>query len=104
MGKFIKFNNALGAASGESKTKLIPVDQIAFVLSTGATTTDINLPNGTFKYIVTTDQAAATATDTVEAIQSALTANPGGVVSTVTPPIGANGKRVTFRVTYGAFV
>ena len=102
MGKFIKFNNALGVGSGESKTKLIPVDQIAFVSATGGTTTEIKLPNGTFKYIVTTDQAAATVTDTVEAIQSALTANPGGVVSTVTPPIGADGNRVTFRVTYAA--
>ncbi len=100
MGKFIKFNNALGVASGESKTKLIPVDQVAFVSATGGTTTEIKLPNGTFKYIVTTDQAADTVTGTVEAIQSALTANPGGVVSTVTPPIGVNGKRVTFRVTY----
>ena len=102
MGKFIKFNNALGVASGESKTKLIPVDQIAFVSATGGTTTEIKLPNGTFKYIVTTDQAADTTISTVEAIQSALTANPGGVVSTVTPPIGVNGKRVTFRVTYAA--
>jgi hypothetical protein len=102
MGKFLKFNNALGVASGESATKLIPVDQVAFVSSTGATTSEIKLPNGTFKYLVTTDQAAAPATATVEAIQSALTANPGGVVSTVTPPIGANGNRVTFRVTYVA--
>lgn len=104
MGKFLKFNNALGTQSGESKTKLIPVDQVAFVSATGGTTTEIKLPNGTFKYIVTTDQAAATVTDTVEAIQSALTANPGGVVSTVTPPIGADGNRVIFRVTYGAVV
>ena len=102
MGKFIKFNNALGVGSGESKTKLIPVDQIAFVSATGGTTTEIKLPNGTFKYTVTTDQAAATVTDTVEAIQSALIANPGGAVSTVTPPIGADGNRVTFRVTYAA--
>ena len=102
MGKFIKFNNALGVASGESKTKLIPVDQIAFVLSSGAATTDIKQPNGTFKYVVTTDQATKTYGATVEAIQSALTANPGGVVSTVTPPIGADDNRVTFRVTYGA--
>jgi len=102
MGKFLKFNNALGAGSGASKTKLIPVDQVAFVLSSGGTTTDILLPNGTFKYVVTTDQAASPTTATVEAIQSALTANPGGVVSTVTPPIGADGNRVKFRVTYGA--
>ena len=104
MGKFIKFNNALGVGSGESKTKLIPVDQVAFVSATGGTTTEIKLPNGTFKYIVTTDQLVATneTGSTVEAIQSALTANPGGVVSTVTPPIGVNGKRVTFRVTYAA--
>tara|TARA_R100001198_G_C5097229_1_gene131075 strand:+ start:125 stop:436 length:312 start_codon:yes stop_codon:yes gene_type:complete len=102
MGKFLKFNNALGVTSGESATKLIPVDQVAFVSSSGATTTDIVLPNGTFKYVVTTDQNASPVTATVEAIQSALTANPGGVVSTVTPPIGANGNRVTFRVTYTA--
>jgi hypothetical protein len=100
MGKFIKFNNALGVASGESKTKLIPVDQIAFVSGSGATTTDIKLPNGTFKYVVTTDQNTADFAATTEAIQAALTANPGGVVSTVTPPIGADGNRVTFRVTY----
>jgi hypothetical protein len=102
MGKFIKFNNALGVASGESKTKLIPVDQVAFVSAVNGLTTEIKLPNGTFKYIVTADQAADTTTGIVEAIQSALTANPGGVVSTVTPPIGVNGKRVTFRVTYAA--
>ena len=102
MGKFIKFNNALGVASGESTTKLIPVDQVAFVSATNGLTTEIKLPNGTFKYIVTTDQASDTTTGTVEAIQSALTANPGGVVSTVTPQIGVNGERVTFRVTYSA--
>ena len=100
MGKFIKFNNALGAASGESKTKLIPVDQIAFGSISGATTTDLKQPNGTFKYVVTTDQATATYGATIEAIQAALTANPGGVVSTVTPPIGADDNRVTFRVNY----
>ena len=100
MGKFIKFNNALGAASGESKTVLIPVDQIAFVLIAGGTTTEIKLPNGTFRYIVTTDQATKTYGATVEAIQAALTANPGGVLSTVTPPLGADGNRVTFRVNY----
>jgi hypothetical protein len=61
-------------------------------------------PNGTFKYTVTTDQAPATYGATIEAIQAALTANPGGVVSTVTPPIGADGNRVTFRVTYGVVV
>ncbi len=104
MGKFLKFNNALGAGSGESKTKLIPVDQVAFVLISGGTTTEIKLPNGTFRYIVTTDQSTATYGATVEAIQSALTANPGGVVSTVTPPIGADGNRVKFRVTYAAVV
>ncbi len=104
MGKFIKFNNSLGAGSGESKTKLIPVDQVAFVLIAGQTTTEIKLPNGTFRYIVTTDQQTATNGATVEAIQSALTANPGGVVSTVNPPIGADGNRVKFRVTYGAVV
>ena len=104
MGKFIKFNNALGVGSGESKTKLIPVDQVSFVLSTGGTTTDIIMPNGTFKYTVTTDQAAVPSTATVEAIQSALTANPGGVVSTVTPPVGADGNRVTFRVVHTAVV
>ena len=100
MGKFIKFNNALGAASGESKTKLIPVDQIAFVSISGATTTDIYSQHRDFKYVVTTDQATATYGATTEAIQAALTANPGGVVSTVTPPIGADDNRVTFRVNY----
>ena len=104
MGKFIKFNNALGAASGESKTKLIPVDQIAFGSISGATTTDLELPNGAFKYVVTTDQATETYGATIEAIQAALTANPGGVVSTVTPPLGADGNRVTFRVNYGVVV
>ena len=101
MGKFIKFNNASGISSARG-TKLIPVDQIAFVSISGATTTDIKQPNGTFKYVVTTDQATATYGATAEAIQAALTANPGGIVSTVTPPIGADDNRVTFRVTYGA--
>ncbi len=98
MGKFLKFNNALGAASGESKTKLIPVDQVAFVRSTGATTCEIITPSNVINYSVNTDQAAVPATATVEAIQLALTANPGSVVSKVNPPIGADGNRVTFRV------
>jgi hypothetical protein len=102
MGKFIKFNNALGVSSGESKTKLIPVDQIAFISITGATTSEIKLANGTFKITVTTNQATATSGATVEAIQSALTANPGGISSQVTPPVGADGNRVTFRVLYVA--
>ena len=102
MGKFIKFNNA-SEGGGARGTKLIPVDQIAFVSISNPTTTEINQPNGTFKYVVTTDQATATYGATAEAIQAALTANPGGVVSTVTPPLGFDGEnRVLFTVQYSA--
>jgi hypothetical protein len=100
MGKFLKFNNALGTQSGESKTKLLPVDQVSFINFTGSNTTSIAMTNGTAS--VFTDQATSPATAVVEAIQSALTANPGGDVLEVTPPVGADGNRVKFRVTYTA--
>jgi hypothetical protein len=98
--KFLKFNNSLGLQSGESKTKILPVDEISFVYYSGSNITEISMTNGTAT--VTTDQAAVPENAVVEAVQLAIKANPGSVVSAVNPPVGADGNRVKFRVQHNS--
>ena len=88
MAKYIKFDlTAPGGATGDQL--LINIDQITRIATTSTTTTDIffdNVVTATKKWTVTHILPLA-ANDVLNAIQSAMTANPGGVVSTVGGPV-----------------
>ena len=88
MAKYIKFNlTAPGAATGSEL--LINIDQITSIATASTTTTDIffdNIVTATKKWTVT-HLAPLVANDVLNAIQAAMTANPGGVVSTVGSPV-----------------
>ena len=81
MATFIKF--PLTGAQGEV---LIPVSEIANVVTVNTTSTKIDLANGTKKFTIT-HVAPLVANAVVLAIYDAIKANPGGVVSTVGAPI-----------------
>ncbi len=84
MAKYIKFNLAApGGATGSEL--LINIDQITSIATASTTTTDIffdNIVTATKKWTVT-HLAPLVANDVLNAIQAAMTANPGGVQSTV---------------------
>ena len=88
MAKYIKFNlTAPGAATGSEL--LINIDQITSIATASTTTTDIffdNIVTATKKWTVTHLEPLV-ANDVLNAIQAAMTANPGGVVSTVGSPV-----------------
>jgi len=88
MAKYIKFNlTAPGATTGSEL--LINIDQITRIATGSTTTTDIFFDNNltaTKKWRVT-HLAPLVANDVLNAIQAAITANPGGVVSTVGSPV-----------------
>ncbi len=88
MAKYIKFNlTAPGGTTGSEL--LINIDQITRIATASTTTTDIffdNIVTATKKWTVT-HLAPLVANDVLNAIQAAITANPGGVVSTVGAPI-----------------
>ena len=88
MAKYIKFNlSAPGATTGSEL--LINIDQITRIATASPTTTDIffdNIVTATKKWTVT-HLAPLVANDVLNAIQSAMTSNPGGVVSTVGSPV-----------------
>ena len=88
MAKYIKFDlTAPGGATGDQL--LINIDQITRIATTSTTTTDIffdNVLTATKKWTVTHILPLA-ANDVLNAINSAITANPGGVVSTVGGPV-----------------
>jgi|TARA_R110002020_G_scaffold74970_1_gene191225 hypothetical protein len=88
MAKYIKFNlTNPGAATGDEL--LINIDQITRIATVSTTTTDIffdNIVTATKKWRVT-HIAPLVANDILNAIQAAMTANPGGVVSTVGGPV-----------------
>ena len=88
MAKYIKFNlTAPGATTGSEL--LINIDQITSIATASTTTTDIffdNIVTATKKWTVT-HLAPLVANDVLNAIQAAMTANPGGVVSTVGSPV-----------------
>ncbi len=83
MAKYIKFNLAApGGATGSEL--LINIDQITSIATASTTTTDIffdNIVTATKKWTVT-HLAPLVANDVLNAIQAAMTANPGGVVAT----------------------
>ena len=88
MAKYIKF--PLTAASGATGSDLlINIDDIAYTTSPSTTTTAIflkNSQNTTRKWVVT-HLAPLVANDVLTAISKAITANPGGIVSTVGSPV-----------------
>ena len=88
MAKYIKFNlSAPGANTGSEL--LININQITRIATASPTTTDIffdNIVTATKKWRVT-HLAPLVANDVLNAIQAAMTANPGGVVSTVGSPV-----------------
>ena len=88
MAKYIKFDlTTPGGATGDQL--LINIDQITSIATASTTTTDIffdNIVTATKKWRVT-HLAPLVANDVLNAIQAAMTANPGGVVSTVGSPV-----------------
>ena len=88
MAKYIKFNlTAPGGTTGSEL--LINIDQITRIATASTTTTDIFFDNNvtaTKKWRVT-HLVPVVANDVLNAIQAAMTANPGGVVSTVGSPV-----------------
>ena len=88
MAKYIKFDlTTPGGATGDQL--LINIDQITSIATASTTTTDIffdNIVTAIKKWTVT-HLAPLVANDVLNAIQAAMTANPGGVVSTVGSPV-----------------
>ena len=88
MAKYIKFNLAApGGATGSEL--LINIDQITRIATASGTTTDIFFDNNvtaTKKWTIT-HTAPLVANSLLDSIQAAMTANPGGVVSTVVPSV-----------------
>jgi len=88
MAKYIKINLAApGAATGSEL--LINIDQITRIATASTTTTDIFFDNNvtaTKKWTIT-HTAPLVANSLLDSIQAAMTANPGGVVSTVVPSV-----------------
>ena len=88
MAKYIKFKltNPGGATGNEL---LIPADAVTHVATVSTTVTDVflNFNNAaTTKWRITHTQPLV-ANAILEAVQDALKANPGGIVSTVVGPI-----------------
>jgi len=81
MAQFIKF-----PLTGSQEEVLIPISEIANVQTVTTTSTKIELANGTKKFTIT-HLVPLVANSVVLAILSAMTANPGGVVSTVVAPL-----------------
>jgi hypothetical protein len=88
MAKYIKF--PLTDASGATGSDLlINIDDIAYTTSPSVTTTAIflkNSQNTTRKWVVTHLQPLV-ANSVLTSISKAITANPGGMVSTVGSPV-----------------
>ena len=88
MAKFLKVETL---AAGEAEV-LIPIDNIAGMLATsnGTNTTlviSLKSPGATAKYTVVVADPAGGLDSMYEAFNKAIVANPGGVVSTVVPPL-----------------
>ena len=88
MAKYIKINLAAPGATTGSEL-LINIDQITRIATASTTTTDIFFDNNvtaTKKWTIT-HTAPLVANSLLDSIQAAMTANPGGVVSTVGSPV-----------------
>ena len=102
MAKYIKFNlTTPGGATGSEL--LININQITRIASPSGTTTDIffdNIVTATKKWTVT-HLAPLVANDVLNAIQAAMTANPGGVQSTV--QLGLDEAATPIQMYFSAF-
>lgn len=88
MAKYIKLNLTTPGGTTGSEL-LINIDQITRLATASTTTTDIffdNVVTATKKWTIT-HTAPLVANAVLDAIQSAMTANPGGVISTVVGPV-----------------
>jgi|TARA_R100001460_G_scaffold108126_1_gene158372 hypothetical protein len=88
MAQFLKVETL---AAGEAEV-LIPIDKIGGMLATsdGTDTTlviSLTSPGATAKYTVVVADPAGGLDAMYEAFNKAIVANPGGVVSTVVPPL-----------------
>ena len=88
MAKFIKLD-LTNPGSTTGNELLIPLDSIVRVATASTTTTDIflNTANAASTRWTITHTAPLVANAVLDAIQDAMKANPGGVVSTVVGPV-----------------
>ena len=88
MAKFIKLD-LTNPGSTTGNELLIPLDSIVRVATASTTTTDIflNTANAATTKWRVTHTAPLVANAVLDAIQDAMKANPGGVVSTVVGPV-----------------
>ena len=88
MAKFIKLD-LTNPGSTTGNELLIPLDSIVRVATGSTTTTDIylNTANAATTRWTITHTAPLVANAVLDAIQDAMKANPGGVVSTVVGPV-----------------
>ncbi len=111
MAQFLKVETSDGSFS------LIPIAEIAGITAAVVgpdVETTITLANGTSNYLITMLDQLPSIADTLESFNNALIANPGGIVSTVVPPLvtaqapaaqsGQQGKiLITQQAVYGVF-
>ena len=84
MANFLKVKTTGGSFT------LIPIAEIAGITAAAVgpdTEVTITLANGTNTYVVSLDGQLPSIASTLKAFNNALIANPGGVVSTVVPPL-----------------
>ena len=90
MAKYIKFNLTAPVAAQTGSELLIEVADVLRYITIDATTTTIFLKNplnATRSWVITHANTGISPSGVLDAIASALTANPGGVVSTVGSPV-----------------
>jgi len=90
MAKYIKFNLTAPDAAETGSELLIEVADVLRYITSSATTTTIFLKNplnATRSWVITHANTGIAPSGVLDAISSALTANPGGVVSTVGSPV-----------------
>ena len=90
MAKYIKFNLTAPVANQTGSELLIEVADVLRYVTTNVTTTTIFLKNplnATRSWVITHANTGISPSGVLDAIASALTANPGGVVSTVGSPV-----------------
>ena len=90
MAKYIKFNLTAPDAAETGSELLIEVADVLRYITSSATTTTVFLKNplnATRSWVITHADTGIAPSGVLDAIASALTANPGGVVSTVGSPV-----------------
>ena len=90
MAKYIKFNLTAPVAAQTGSELLIEVADVLRYITSSATTTTVFLKNplnATRSWVITHANTGIAPSGVLDAIASALTANPGGVVSTVGSPV-----------------